>query len=51
MRNVLLIAAVIAFCLIGWCIMGNLDGFLNLRSKEKTMPLDEQKERERDSEL
>lgn len=48
MRNVFLIVAVAAFCLIGWCIMGRLDGFLNVRAKEKTMPLDEQKEIEKE---
>lgn len=48
MRNVFLIVAVLAFCLIGWRIMGQLDSFLNGRAKEKTMPLDEQKEMEKD---
>lgn len=48
MRNVFLIVAVAAFCLIGWRIMGRLDGFLNVRAKEKTMPLDEQKEIEKE---
>ena len=48
MRNVFLIVAMGVFCLIGWRIMGRLDGFLNGRAKEKTMPLDEQKEIEKE---
>ena len=49
MKNMLLIAAVVTFCGIGWFIMTNLDRFLNLRSREKTMPLDEEKEIEKES--
>ncbi|MGN0774318.1 MAG: hypothetical protein ACI4MP_11090 [Candidatus Ventricola sp.] len=37
MRNLLLIAAVAAFCGMGWRIMGKFDGFLNVRAKEKSM--------------
>ena len=51
MRNVFLIVAVGAFCLIGWRIMGKFDGFLNVRAQEKTMPLDEEKEMEKDNRI
>ena len=37
MRNLLLIAAVVAFCAVGWRIMGKFDGFLNGRAQEKAM--------------
>ena len=50
MRNLLLIAAIVVFCLVGWRIMGGLDGFLNVRAREKTMPLNEEKELEKESE-
>ena len=45
----LLIAAVAVLCVIGWRIMGKFDGFLNVRAQEKTMPLDQEKELEKDS--
>ena len=51
MRNLLLIAAVAAFCAIGWRIMAKFDGFLNVRAQEKTMPLDEEKEMEKDNRI
>ena len=49
MKNLLLIAAVAALCVLGWRIMGNFDGFLNVRAQEKTMPLDQENELEKDS--
>ena len=49
MKNLLLIAAVAALCVLGWRIMGKFDGFLNGRAQEKTMPLDQEKELEKDS--
>ena len=49
MKNLLLIAAVAVLCVIGWRIMGKFDGFLNVRAREKTMPLDEEKEMEKDN--
>lgn len=49
MKNLLLIAAVAALCALGWYIMGKFDGYINGRAREKTMPLDQEKELEKDS--
>ena len=51
MKNLLLIATVAVLCVIGWRIMGKFDGFLNVRAQEKTMPLDEDKEMEKDNRI
>ena len=51
MKNLLLIAAVAVLCVIGWRIMGKFDGFLNVRAQEKTMPLEEEKEMEKDNRI
>lgn len=51
MKSLLLIAAVAALFVIGWRIMGKFDGFLNTQAQEKTMPLDEEKEMEKDNRI
>lgn len=51
MKSLLLIAAVAALFVIGWRIMGKFDGFLNTQAQEKTMPLDEEKEMEKNNRI